>query len=229
MAIAFFDLDRTLLGVNSGRLWIDREMRLGFLSRWQALRGAAYIGTYHFGFTRLENVLAEAIAVLAGATEAELVARTEAFYVEEVASTYRPLARAAVEHHRQQGHVLALLTSSTNYLCAPVQRELGIELALCNRLEVADGQFTGKPDGALCFGAGKVTHARQLAESLGESLADATFYTDSMSDLPMLDAVGFPVAVNPDPRLRRLARQRGWPVVDWGQPKPDRGGAPRPA
>lgn len=218
MAIAFFDLDRTLLAVNSGRLWIDREMRLGFLTRWQALRGAAYIGTYHFGFTRLENVLAEAIAVLAGATEADLVARTEAFYAEEVAGTYRPRARGVVERHRSEGHVLALLTSSTNYLCAPVQRELTIGTALCNRLEVAEGVFTGKALGALCFGAGKVEHARALAEALGESLAEAWFYTDSMSDLPMLEAVGHPVAVNPDPRLRRTAKARGWPIEDWGKP-----------
>ncbi len=218
MAIAFFDLDRTLLAVNSGKLWIDREMRLGYLTRWQALRGAAYIGSYHFGFTRLESVLEEAIAVLGGAREADLVARSESFYVEELATTYRPQARDVVERHRRDGHTLALLTSSTNYLCAPVQRELAIDTALCNRLEVDEGIFTGKAHGALCFGAGKVTHAKALAEALGEALSDAWFYTDSMSDLPMLEAVGFPVAVNPDPRLRRAAKARGWPIQDWGKP-----------
>jgi HAD superfamily hydrolase (TIGR01490 family) len=217
MALALFDLDRTLIGVNSGRLWFEREQELGFLTRWQALRAAAWIGFYHLGFTRLDEVLAEAIAGLEGSLEADIERRTNDFYAATVASTYRPLAAAVVERHRAQGDVVALLTSSSNYLCALVQAKLDIPHALCNRFEVADGRFTGKPAGALCYGAGKLVHARQFAEQVGASLAEAWFYTDSMSDLPVLEEVGHPVAVNPDPRLRRYAQKKGWEIVDWGE------------
>lgn len=216
MALALFDLDRTVLSVNSAKLWISAEVRAGFLTRWQALRAAAWIGTYHAGFTRLESLVEEAIATLDGASEAELVERTERFYAEEIAGTARPGALAALERHRQAGDTIALLTSSSNYLCAPALRQFQIEHALCNRFEVVEGRFTGKAAGPICFGPGKVAHAQAFAEAHAMDLAAAWFYTDSMSDRPMMEAVRYPVAVNPDPRLRRLALKRGWPVEDWG-------------
>lgn len=220
MAIAFFDLDRTILSVNAGQLWVRRELRLGYVGRWQATKAAAWIFGYHLGFSRVERVIEDAIATLAGTQEDEIRRRTQAFYDEEVAGTYRPRARDAVERHRARGDILALLTSSSNYLSAPVQAELGIEHALCNRFEVTGGVFTGRPLGTLCFGAGKLEHARALADRLGERLEDASFYTDSVSDLPVLEVVGHPVAVSPDQRLLRLARRRNWAVEDWGSPEP---------
>jgi HAD superfamily hydrolase (TIGR01490 family) len=215
MALALFDLDRTLLSVNAGSLWVRAEMREGHISRWQAAKAAAWIAGYHLGFSRVERVLEDAVASLAGAPEAEVIERTERFYAREVAHTYRPAAHAVVEQHRSAGDTLALLTSTSIYLARPVLADLGMEHALCNRFEVVDGRFTGRTDGALCFGAGKLVHARALAERLGERLEDATFYTDSYSDRAALEAVGRPVAVHPDPRLRRLATQRGWEIADW--------------
>lgn len=220
MAIAFFDLDRTILSVNAGQLWVRRELRLGYVGRWQATKAAAWIFGYHLGFSRVERVIEDAIATLAGTAEDEIRGRTQRFYDEEVAGTYRPRAREAVERHRARGDVLALLTSSSNYLSAPVQEELGIEHALCNRFEIEGGVFTGRPLGTLCFGAGKLQHARELSDRLGERLEDAAFYTDSVSDLPVLEAVGHPVAVSPDQRLLRLARRRNWAIEDWGSAEP---------
>jgi len=217
VALALFDLDRTVLSVNSAKLWITAEMEAGFITRWQAMRAAAWIGTYHAGFTRLDKLVEEAIATLAGAREEDVRARTEGFYTRRIASTYRPGALETIQRHREAGDTVALLTTSSTYLCAPVLRHLGLEHALCNRFEVVEGVFTGKAAGPLCYAAGKVTHAQAFAEAQGAALAEATFYTDSMSDLPMLEAVGKPVAVNPDPRLRRLAQKRGWPVMDWGK------------
>jgi HAD superfamily hydrolase (TIGR01490 family) len=222
MALALFDLDRTLLSVNAGQLWVRRELRLGYIGRWQATKAAAWIFGYHLGFSRMEKVLEDAIATLGGEDEADVVARTLRFYDEEVAHTYRPRAREVVEKHRARGDTLALLTSTSIYLAGPVQAALGIEHALCNRFEVAGGRFTGRAVGTLCFGAGKLGHATSLAERLGERLADATFYTDSASDLAVLDAVGHPVAVHPDPTLARIARKRGWPIEDWGTTTPAR-------
>jgi HAD superfamily hydrolase (TIGR01490 family) len=215
MALALFDLDRTLLSVNAVQLWVRAERRRGAIGGVQAARAAVWIASYHLGFGNVERVLEDAIATLRGESEAEFDARTIAFYAAEVASTYRRRAREVVDRHRARGDTLALLTSSSIYLARIAQAELGIPHALCNRFEVVDGVFTGKPIRPLCFGAGKLTHAEMLAETLGEDLAEASFYTDSASDEAVLKAVANPVAVHPDPRLLRMAKKYGWKVEDW--------------
>jgi phosphoserine phosphatase len=100
-----------------------------------------------------------------------------------------------------------------------VQQELSLDGLLCNRLEVdAAGFHTGRTVGPICFGAGKLEHARAEADAHGVKLADCSFFTDSFADLPVMEHVGRAVAVNPDPRLSRFAKKRGWEVVDWGKP-----------
>lgn len=214
--IAFFDMDRTLLAVNTGSLWIRAEVRGGHLSKRQALRGLWHIGRYHLGFSAIEPVIEDAVRLLAGTPETDLDARTLAFYHREVAHRVRPGAPAVVADHRGQGHRLALLTTSSNYLARPVADALGIGDILCSRFAVdATGDFTGEPVRPLCYGAGKVVLAEAYAETHGVDLADCWFYSDSASDLPMLERVGHPVAVHPDPRLTRRARKARWPIVQW--------------
>ena len=229
MSVAFFDLDKTLIAVNSGTLWIRRELALRHITRLQALRAAAWLARYHLGFVSMEDALLRAITQLAGTRAEPIARRTEAFYAEQLRVLYRPGALEALERHRRAGDRLVLLTSSSGYLSELVARELRLDAVLCNRFEVdAEGLHTGRPLGGLCFGAGKLAHAEQYLRELGGDvrLSDCTFYTDSYSDLPVMAAVGKPVAVNPDPRLRREALRRGWPVVDWGMPAAPRGAPP---
>ena len=110
---------------------------------------------------------------------------------------------------------MVLLTSSSQYMSELAKQELDLDDVLCNTLEVTHDHFTGALREPICFGEGKVAHARRLAEHLGASLSDCSFYTDSFSDLPVLEIVGSPRIVQPDPRLAREARRRGWPVMDW--------------
>lgn len=215
MRLALIDLDRTLISVNSASGWIRRELRMGFMSPKQALVGAWWIGGYQLGFARMESAIEQAVATLQGEQEAAIRDRTHAFWREEVAATIRPGARRAIAAHQAAGDKVILLTSSSTYMSEICAAELGLDGWLCNRFEVNEGLFTGRVHGQLCFGAGKVHHARQLAQELGVSLADAVFYTDSYSDLPGLEAVGEPVVVAPDPRLKREARKRGWRVESW--------------
>jgi HAD superfamily hydrolase (TIGR01490 family) len=216
--IAFFDLDLTVFSVNSASLWMKRERRLGHLKRRQLARGVAWLGAYQLGFARMAGLIHDAVATLKGTEEAAIAARTAAFWEEEVRPTIRPGARAALERHRDQGDVVAFLTGSSPYLSRLAAAELGVEHILCTSFAVADGRFTGEAVSPLCYGPGKVDHARRLATHLGGALRDAFFYTDSYSDLPGLLAVGTPVAVHPDPRLRRHARKAGWTIEDWDAP-----------
>lgn len=217
MRVAFFDLDKTILSVNSGTLWVRRETALGHLGKRDALRAMTWLARYTLGFASAEAMVEQAVAHLTGTEAAPLRERTERFFHDEVRRTYRPGALEAIRAHRANGERLVMLTSSSNYLSELVATELGFDEVRCNRLEVdAAGRHTGRVTGGICFGPGKLPHAQAAATEAGASMSTATFYTDSYSDLAVLEAVAHPVAVNPDPRLRRFALRRGWRVVDWG-------------
>ncbi len=219
MAIAFFDFDETLIVGNSGHLWIRRELRAGHITPLQALQAGAWMFRYRLGFASLEDALQKAIGSLKGAPEQLIRERTRAFYEEEVRQLYRSGAREALEEHRRRGDEVVLLTASSLYLSELVAQDLGLDAVLCNRFEIdAAGLHTGRPVGEVCFGAGKLRHALAHAAERGVPLGLCTFYTDSYSDLPVLERVGRPVAVNPDRRLRRIAQQRGWEIARWGGP-----------
>jgi len=217
---AFFDLDGTILAVNSARLWVAYERRGGRISRAQLAQAAIWLIGYRFGVLDIESALERAIAIMAGEPEDEMKARVRAWYDDEVADAILPAARRVLEAHRAMGHHLVLLTSSSPYISACIKEELGLHDVLCTRMEVENGVFTGKAVKPLCFGEGKVVHADSWARRTGVSLERSYFYTDSLTDLPMLEAVGHPRAVNPDPRLRRVAWRRRWVIEQWDREGP---------
>ena len=215
--LAFFDLDKTILSINSGSLWVRREFVLGNLSGRDALRATRWLAQYTLGLASAASMVEEAVATLKGTRGDALRDRTRRFYENEVRHTYRPGALEAIERHRAAGDRLVMLTSSTHYLAALVAAELRFDAVCANELELdAAGLHTGGIVGGACFGEGKVTHAQRVAQKLALPLESATFYTDSFSDLAVLERVAEPVAVNPDVRLKRHAQRRGWPVADWG-------------
>lgn len=214
--IAFFDLDRTLISRNSATLWLRHEWEAGRIPAAQALRAATWVVRYGLGVADMHEPIRRAVAEIRGELEAEIRERTRRFYEGTVRSLYRPGGRAAVRRHQEAGDLVVLLTSASNYLSEPVVEELGLDGYVANRLRVdTGGRFTGEPEEPLCFGPGKVTLAERFAASVGGTVADSVFYSDSHSDLPMLEAAGRAVVVHPDPRLRRTARRRGWETVDW--------------
>src|SRR5207253_10099589 len=117
----------------------------------------------------------------------------------------RPAMAATVAAHRRAGHLLVILTSATRYLAEPVAADLGIEHLLVTQLLVRDGRFTGEAVRPVCYGEGKIYWAERFATAQGVDLGRSYFYTDSITDLPVLERVGEPRIVNPDPRLRRVS------------------------
>jgi HAD superfamily hydrolase (TIGR01490 family) len=215
--IAFFDLDKTLISRNSATLWLRHEWHAGRIGVGQGVRAASWVLRYSLGVADMHEPIRRAVAQIRGEIEAEIRERTERFYEQTVRALYRPGAREAVRRHQEAGDLVVLLTSASSYLSEPVVRELALDGYVSNRLLVDEqGRFTGVPAEPLCFGPGKVTLAERFVRSVGGTLADTVFYSDSHSDLPMLEAAGRAVVVHPDPRLRRVARRRGWETVDWG-------------
>lgn len=217
MSIAFFDFDKTLLKKNSGSMWLKHEFRHGRVSKWAGLQAGWWLLRYSLGSTDLEHGLRAAVRSIQGQSEAEMRLRVRKWYDEEVKSLYRPGGQAALAHHREQGHKLVLLTSASNYLSEIVQEEMQLDGILCNRFATdAEGRYTGEPEGQVCYGQGKLHHANAYLKEQGVAIEDCWFYTDSMADLSVMEKVGYPVAINPDPRLERVAKAKGWPVEDWG-------------
>jgi len=213
---AFFDFDRTLVAVNSGRLWVQAERRAGRISRWQLLLASTFLLRYHLSLIDMKEAMSRAISTVAGEDEADLAERTLAWYHDEVRQHLLPDALQAVQKHRELGHPLILLTTSSPYLGKAVVDDLGLDDAGCTAFEVDDeGRFTGRVVEPICYGMGKVENALRIASRHGLDVDASYFYTDSYTDLPMLKKVLHPRVVNPDPRLRRYARRQGWRVQDW--------------
>ena len=212
---ALFDVDRTLVTVNTARLYVRWRMRRQEASFGDYLRMTRVLLQYALGTLEPERAARAAFQTVRGYSEARMREECFDWYRRVVRPYISWQGRREVERCRQDGRVCAILSASTPYLTEPLAEELGIEHVICTRLEVADGAFTGGWEAPLCYGLGKVARARAWAETHGVDLARSTFYTDSISDLPMLEAVGSPRVVNPDPRLRLIAAYRRYPVESW--------------
>jgi HAD superfamily hydrolase (TIGR01490 family) len=212
---AFFDLDRTLVACNTGRLFLQDLRRRGEISLAKALRAVTWLAKYRLAMVDLQTITAHMADFLRGRAERDFAEQCLRLVEDEILPRLLPAGLRAVERHRDEGHVLALLSSSPRYVVEPVARALGVEAVGATEFEVQRGRLTGQLAGPACFGTGKVHWAERMQGSLGLDLDASWFYTDSYTDLPMLERVAHRVAVNPDPRLRRTARSRGWPVENW--------------
>ena len=214
-AAAFFDMDKTLLRCNSGRLWINYLRRRGEMTRLQMIRALGWLVQYKFAVLDFEGMTKRVVAGMVGDDEAELEHKCRQWVADEVLPEVHRPARERIEQHRKDGELCIILSSSSRYVTEPLAEALGLDGVLCTRVEVEGGKFTGRIHSPVCYGPGKVHWAEQFATEKQIDLASSWFYTDSYSDLPMLQRVGRRVVINPDPRLRRYARRAGWTVEEW--------------
>ncbi|MFO7181000.1 MAG: HAD family hydrolase [Pseudomonadota bacterium] len=216
MRAALFDMDRTLLATDTASLYTRYRRDRGEVGALEVVRVGYWLLQYTLGIIDAERVARRALRDFAGKSESTLIETTEEWFETYVQKHVRDAARRAVERHRASGDVLAIVTGATPYAARPLARVLGIEHVVASELEVdARGCLTGRPLDPICYGQGKVTRAERLAERLGFRLEEAVFYSDSITDLPLLERVGTPVAVCPDRRLARVAASRGWRIERW--------------
>lgn len=217
-ALALFDLDGTLLTGDTDQLWCR------FLIDEHVLDAAAFEAanrdvTERYGRAAISphEYCAFYAGTLAGRTAAQWQPLRDRFVSTVIAPRISVAAQALVAGHRQAADRLILTTATNRFLTEPIAALLGIEVLIGSELEVEGGLFTGRNRGVLNMREGKVERLRDWLDSQSgatQSLAAATFYSDSINDLPLLSAVGRPVAVDPDDRLLAEARARGWKIVE---------------
>jgi HAD superfamily phosphoserine phosphatase-like hydrolase len=210
MALAFVDLDGTLLrGPSCERAFIAHLLRRGALGPRQLLAAAAFALRWSAPFGR--HVLKKNKAWLAGLEAAEIARHAASF---DMTARQRPQMFAELQRMRAAGHRLVLLTGAPQFLAAPLARTIGCDDCCATLCARAGSTYLAAPPLRHPFGHEKLLIAEALAAERGCALADCVAYADSIHDLPLLAAVGEPVAVHPDRALRRVAHERGWRIVD---------------
>jgi HAD superfamily hydrolase (TIGR01490 family) len=213
---ALFDMDRTLVRKETASLYVRYQRELGEATLADLAKTLVWVAQYTMGVLDAPRVAEKVMLTLRGVPETVLAARCDDWFRLYVEPHITDGGREAVRRHQAAGDLCAIVTGTSPYASRPLARRLKIEHVVSTVFEVDErGCFTGRPVQPICLGEGKVTRARALAEAHGFRLEDATFYSDSISDLPLLERVGEPVAVNPDPRLRRVAERRGWRIERW--------------
>ena len=211
---AFFDVDGTLIAKNSGPLYMKFLRQRGEIRRRDALRTFYYFLRYRLNLLDIERAVERSSHWIRGRREEDIAAHCRIWYRDMVRQYLLPDMVRRVREHQADGHLVAILSSTTNYLAEPIAEELQIAHLLVSRLVVRDGRFTGELHRPLCYGEGKIHWARRFATEHDVDLDASYFYSDSITDLPMLEIVGYPQVVNPDPLLRRLARRRSWTILE---------------
>jgi len=209
--IAFFDMDYTTLDASSGLLYVKYLRQQKRIGRRVLLRIAWWTLLYKVSAIDVNSAVPKLLSYAEHQSASRMMAESYVWFEQTLKDHLAPRALEKIAFHRQQDQRVVLISASTQFAVQPVAEHLHVDF-LCTRLIADDDQLTGQVVDPPCYGRGKVVWAQRYADEHGASLADAYLYTDSHSDRPLLEAVGHPVVVNPDARLRRLARQRGWPI-----------------
>ncbi len=228
---AFFDLDKTVIAKSSTLAFSRPFFQEGLINRRAVLKSA---------YAQFMFMLAGADADQTERMREHLTSLCTGWDVEQVRAIVdetlhdivNPLvyseAAELIADHKTEGHDVIVVSASGAEIVQPIAEMVGATRSVGTRMVSAEGRYTGEVD-FYCYGENKVVAARELAEAGGYDLADCYAYSDSITDLPLLEAVGHPTAVNPDRSLRKVASQRGWPVLTFSDPVSLRSRIPSPS
>jgi HAD superfamily hydrolase (TIGR01490 family) len=213
--LVLFDLDNTLLAGDSDFEWAQFLIEQGVLDRevYEA-RNQKFFQEYQAGTLDIHAFLDFQLKPLSRHPRAQLAAWHREYMERKIRPMIRAAARALVERHR--GDERVVITATNRFVTAPIAREFGIAELIATEPEERDGEFTGKVRGTPCFREGKVIQLEAWLARRGRALAgysESWFYSDSHNDLPLLERVSHPVAVDPDAALRARAERDGWPIM----------------
>lgn len=214
MALAIFDLDNTLIAGDSDHSWgvflVEKQLVDAEAYR-QANDG--FYADYKNGTLDIRAYLQFSLAPLTQHSMEDLQKLHAEFMQNHIEPLMLPKAEALLRKHQEQGDHLLIITATNGFVTRPIAKRLGVNDILATDPEVVDGRYTGKFVGTPCFQAGKITHLHEWLKENHHSLEGAYFYSDSINDLPLLEQVDNPVAVDADERLSSIARERNWMML----------------
>jgi HAD superfamily hydrolase (TIGR01490 family) len=214
VGIALFDLDNTLIAGDSDYLWGCFLVEQGIVDRasYEAANRRFY-DQYKVGELDIFEFLDFQLRPLAEHDLAQLEDWRAQYIQQKIVPILLPKAHQLINRHRASGDMLAIITATNRFITAPIAHLYGIDNLLATEPQLVDGRYTGKVTGVPCFQDGKVKVLQDWLEQNGQILDDSWFYSDSHNDLPLLDRVRHPHAVDPDEILEAHAQQQGWPVI----------------
>ena len=214
MSLAIFDLDNTLLGGDSDYLWGMFLVEQGLVDGEQYAReNQRFYADYEAGVLDIYAYQAFMLRPLAQRPLAELQAWRARFVAEKIQPLILPKALELVDEHRAAGATLLIITATNRFLTAPIAEQFAIPHLLATEPEMQDGRYTGRTIGIPSFQQGKVERLHLWLAEQGLELGNSWFYSDSHNDLPLLNLVDNPVAVDPDAKLVAHAQAQGWPII----------------
>lgn len=214
MPLALFDLDNTLIAGDSDHGWGEFLVAQNIVDAtyYQKMNDQFY-QDYQNGQLDMSAYLAFSLAPLGKLNPSELEPLHKQFMAEVIEPLWLPKAEALLEIHKKNGDTLIIITSTNRFVVEPICKKLGVEHLIATELEQQNNQFTGHVSGIPSFKEGKVTRLNQWLEQSGLNLEGSSFYSDSINDLPLLEIVDHPVAVDPCPQLKEIAHEREWEII----------------
>ncbi|GAB3486000.1 histidinol-phosphatase [Marinomonas epiphytica] len=211
MTLAIFDLDGTLLNGDSDYTWGQFLVEKGIVDT-QVYKEAndKFFLQYQAGTLDIHEYLAFSLSPLTQFNESQLNDLHQEFMTTKVAPMMQQKASALLAHHKQQGHYLLMITATNQFITGPISEALGMDHIIAPVPEVINGRYTGNIVGVPSFQEGKVVRLNAWLKETGHSLQGSFFYSDSRNDLPLLELVDHPIAVDADETLQDIAKQRGW-------------------
>lgn len=214
MTLAIFDLDNTLIGGDSDHSWGEFLVENDYVEAESFKRqNDAFYEDYKAGCLDIIAYQEFALAPLCRYSSKELAEMHRHFVTQKIQPMLLDKAFELINSHRNQGHQLLIITATNRFITEPIATLLGIDNLIATEGEIIDHRYTGKVAGTPSFGTGKITRLEQWLSTSRQSLQGSYFYSDSHNDLPLLEVVDNPIAVDPDATLDRVARERGWPVI----------------
>jgi HAD superfamily hydrolase (TIGR01490 family) len=215
LALALFDLDNTLLAGDSDYLWGEFLVEQGVVDgKHYARENERFYREYQAGTLDIHAWLSFQLSPLAAHEPGFMRDLRHRFLQEKIQPIILPAARDLIERHSSRGDTPIIITATNSFITQPIATILGISHLLATEPEIVDGRYTGKVSGVPCFREGKVVRLSTWLAEHSMDLNGSWFYSDSHNDLPLLQLVEHPVAVNPDETLAHYAASRAWPILD---------------
>lgn len=213
--IAFFDLDQTIINQNSGAVLARQAYKNGHL-KFKSLISAIFQSyLYKFNLRDTTLIIKSMGSWVKGFPEYSLIELSNSIVKDFLIDAIRPEIYEEIRYHKEINNEVVMLSSAISTICTPIGVHLGMDRVICTEMEVVKGILTGKPVGNYCFGKEKGVRLNAYCIAKAHSLKDVCYYGDSISDLPALKLVGFPVCVAPDKKLARVATEKGWRICEW--------------